>query len=82
MEVLAVRPVKQDEETYKRWFDYADTGVYFFPSFRFPLFFTVIVIMLLVGIALASWSFGSADSVCSVLLVVLVRDSFQLKIMS
>jgi len=25
MEVLAVRPVKQDEQTYKRWFDYADT---------------------------------------------------------
>ncbi len=37
MEVLAVRPVKQDEQTYKRWFDYADTGVYFFfPSLSFP----------------------------------------------
>jgi hypothetical protein len=83
MEVLAVRPVKQDEQTYKRWFDYADTGVYFlFPFAPLSFFLFSIVILLLVSIALPSWSFGSVDSVCSVLLVVLVRDSFQLKIMS
>jgi hypothetical protein len=54
-----------------------------FVSFRSPLFFPVFYcIMLLVSIALASWSFCSVDSVCSVLLVVFVRDSFQLKTMS
>jgi len=75
MEVLAVRPVKQDEQTYKRWFDYADTGVYFlFPFALLSFFLFSTVIMLLVSIALPSWSFGSLDSVCSVLLVVLARD--------
>jgi hypothetical protein len=83
MEVLAVRPVKQDEQTYKRWFDYADTGVYFlFPFALLSFFLFSTVIMLLVIIALASWSFCYVDSVCSLLLVVLVLDSFQLKKMS
>ncbi len=52
MEVLAVRPVKQDEQTYKRWFDYADTGVYFlFPSAPLSFFLFSTVIRLLVSIA-------------------------------
>ncbi len=49
------------------------TPVCTFSFLRSP-FLSPVLIMLLVSIALASWSFGSVDSVCSVLLVVLVRD--------